>query len=93
MASTVESIPRSFPSSSAPPSVIAIPWHVWAVVFASTSVLFGVLWDISWHESIGRDTLWSPPHLAIYVAHARRRFAASTVPINCRTLFRNYSSS
>jgi hypothetical protein len=30
-------------------------------------VLFGVLWDISWHSSIGRDTLWSAPHLAIYL--------------------------
>jgi hypothetical protein len=26
-----------------------------------------VLWDISWHSSIGRDTFWSPPHLAIYL--------------------------
>ncbi|HEX6135917.1 MAG TPA: hypothetical protein VFZ24_18230 [Longimicrobiales bacterium] len=38
-----------------------------AVLFASTSVVIGVLWDISWHQSIGRDTFWSPPHLAIYL--------------------------
>jgi hypothetical protein len=44
-----------------------VPWHVLAVVFASTSVVVGVLWDISWHSSIGRDTLFSPPHLAIYL--------------------------
>ena len=43
------------------------PWHVWAVLFASTSVILGVLWDISWHQSIGRDTFWSPPHMAMYV--------------------------
>jgi hypothetical protein len=40
---------------------------VLAVLFASTSVVVGVLWDISWHSSIGRDTLFSPPHLAIYL--------------------------
>jgi hypothetical protein len=45
----------------------AVPWHVYAVLFASTSVIIGVLWDISWHSSIGRDTFWSPPHMAMYV--------------------------
>lgn len=45
----------------------AVPWHVWAVLFASTSVIIGVLWDISWHQTIGRDTFWSPPHMAMYV--------------------------
>jgi hypothetical protein len=47
--------------------VTSVPWQVHAVLFASTSVLVGVLWDISWHQSIGRDTLFSPPHLAIYL--------------------------
>jgi hypothetical protein len=42
-------------------------WLAAAVLFASTSVVVGVLWDISWHSSIGRDTFWSPPHLAIYL--------------------------
>jgi hypothetical protein len=23
----------------------------------------GLIWDISWHRSIGRDTFWSPPHV------------------------------
>ncbi|HZF10796.1 MAG TPA: hypothetical protein VFE33_18565, partial [Thermoanaerobaculia bacterium] len=33
---------------------------------ASTCVILGVIWDISWHRSIGRDTFWTPAHLAIY---------------------------
>lgn len=37
------------------------------MVFASTSVLVGVIWDISWHQTIGRDTFWTPAHLAIYL--------------------------
>jgi hypothetical protein len=44
----------------------SIPWTLPAVLFASTSVIVGVIWDVSWHSSIGRDTFWSPPHLAIY---------------------------
>jgi hypothetical protein len=27
--------------------------------------MIGVHWDISWHRSIGRDTFWTPAHLAI----------------------------
>jgi hypothetical protein len=30
----------------------------------------GVVWDISWHRSIGRDTFWTPAHLAIYLGGA-----------------------
>jgi hypothetical protein len=28
--------------------------------------MIGVEWDISWHRSIGRDTFWTPAHLAIH---------------------------
>jgi hypothetical protein len=45
----------------------AVPWFLYAVVFASTSVIVGVTWDISWHRTIGRDTFWTPAHLAIYL--------------------------
>jgi hypothetical protein len=45
----------------------AAPWFLHAGLFASTSVLVGVLWDISWHQSIGRDTFWTWAHLAIYL--------------------------
>lgn len=40
---------------------------IYAVLFAATSVVVGVLWDISWHRTIGRDTFWTPAHLAIYL--------------------------
>ncbi|OLC03307.1 MAG: hypothetical protein AUH78_22310 [Gemmatimonadetes bacterium 13_1_40CM_4_69_8] len=60
-------------SSVAPPARAAappVPWRVWSVVLASTSAVVGVMWDISWHRSIGRDTFWTPAHLAIYVGGA-----------------------
>lgn len=44
----------------------AVPWHIWACVLAVTSASFGGVWDISWHESIGRDTFWTAPHLFIH---------------------------
>src|SRR5215213_73258 len=49
------------------PRALAVPWHIPAVLFASTSMVVGVIWDISWHMTIGRDTFWTPAHLAIYV--------------------------
>lgn len=42
-------------------------WPLVAVAFASTSVIVGVVWDISWHRSIGRDSFWTPAHMAIYL--------------------------
>ncbi len=39
--------------------------HAYAVVAAATMVVIGLIWDISWHMSIGRDTFWTPAHLLI----------------------------
>jgi hypothetical protein len=33
------------------------------VLICSACIVVGLLWDISWHSTIGRDTFWSPPHL------------------------------
>ncbi len=44
----------------------AIPWYIWTGVFAITSSAIGGAWDVSWHRSIGRDTFWTPAHMAIY---------------------------
>ncbi|WP_229208927.1 hypothetical protein [Dyadobacter luticola] len=44
-----------------------IPVYIYATVFASFCVITGLIWDICWHLSIGRDGLLSPPHLVIYL--------------------------
>jgi len=44
-----------------------IPFYCYFLALSSTLVIIGVEWDISWHSSIGRDTFWSPPHIAIYL--------------------------
>src|SRR5215470_11199111 len=43
-----------------------VPWYIWCSVAAVTSVMIGGYWDISWHMSIGRDSFWTPAHMAIY---------------------------
>ena len=44
-----------------------IPWPTWCAALAVTSAVVGAHWDISWHRSIGRDTFWTPAHVAIYL--------------------------
>jgi hypothetical protein len=43
-----------------------IPWYIWVGVVAITSSSIGGAWDVSWHRSIGRDSFWTPAHMAIY---------------------------
>ena len=58
----------SAPGAGVPGSkpVTSIPWYLWCSVVAVTSVSIGAHWDVSWHRSIGRDTFWTPAHMAIY---------------------------
>ena len=44
-----------------------IPFYYYILLFATTAIAFGVEWDISWHSSIGRDKLLSPPHVVVYI--------------------------
>jgi len=45
----------------------SLPWTVLAQAVGATSIVVGVIWDISWHSTIGRDTFWTPAHMAIYL--------------------------
>ena len=40
-------------------------WAIAASAIAGACIMFGLYWDISWHETIGRDTFWTPAHLVI----------------------------
>ena len=42
-----------------------VPWYIWCGLLGPTSIVLGLYWDISWHMSIGRDTFWTPAHMAI----------------------------
>src|ERR1700746_2852804 len=43
----------------------SIPGTIWGMVAGIASGMVGGIWDISWHMSIGRDTFWTPAHIAI----------------------------
>jgi hypothetical protein len=65
---------RAIPAAAAPLSrareqsaAAVVPWPLVATVFAATSIVVGIIWDISWHMSIGRDTFWTPAHMGIYL--------------------------
>ena len=58
------------PIAAAPSSTALrarVPGYLAATALASTSVIVGLLWDISWHRTIGRDRFLTPAHLAIYL--------------------------
>jgi hypothetical protein len=44
-------------------------WPISELLLAlgSTSIAVGAIWDISWHSTIGRDSFWTPAHMAIYL--------------------------
>jgi hypothetical protein len=52
-------------SRTSQPATDATPWAAWAGLVSSISIAVGLYWDISWHETIGRDTFWTPAHLLI----------------------------
>ena len=58
---------NAMPATAVPAATSVVRWPLWAVAFASTSVIAGILWDISWHRTIGRDSFWTPAHMAIYL--------------------------
>src|SRR3989442_9769116 len=57
------------PSAARPAAPLAapVPWYVAATLVAATSAKVGIIWDISWHRSIGRDTFCTPAHASIYL--------------------------
>ena len=56
------------PAASPPTAttIAATPWYCPAIVFAAFCILVGIVWDISWHSTIGRDTFWTPAHICIH---------------------------
>ncbi|HEV8580290.1 MAG TPA: hypothetical protein VGX68_14580 [Thermoanaerobaculia bacterium] len=62
----MESVAQTAVARSRVERAAALPWYLSAMLAGSTSIVIGLLWDISWHMTIGRDTFWTPAHLAIH---------------------------
>jgi hypothetical protein len=58
------------------PAQAHVRWPLLVGAAAITSIVFGLYWDISWHMTIGRDTFWTPAHLAI-------QFGAFLAAVSC----------
>ncbi len=54
----------------------SIPWPLYAVVLASTCIVVGLIWDVSWHRTVGRDTFWT-------LAHVLEQAAAVIAGLTC----------
>jgi hypothetical protein len=67
------------PATSVAEKAQAIPWLVWANVIASVCIATGLYWDISWHETIGRDSFWTPAHLLIQFGAVLAAFGSAWV--------------
>ncbi len=60
-------LPLSSARSRGASSTAVVPWPILGVLFSSTAVVIGIIWDISWHRTIGRDTFWTPAHMSEYL--------------------------
>src|SRR5215510_15456609 len=65
MSTLTAQAPTQVAALSSSSRVARIPWYIWASVTAAACIMSGAYWDISWHETIGRDTFWTPAHLLI----------------------------
>jgi hypothetical protein len=65
MESVVLETPKP-PATRATNRFTTVPVYLYATVLASFSIVIGIVWDLSWHLSIGRDGIFSPPHQFIY---------------------------
>ena len=90
VASTLESVAQT-PSKilpQTPAALTGVPWYVWSLFAAVVSVVIGGYWDISWHMSIGRDSFWTPAHMAIQFCGILAGFTSGYLILSC-TLGRN----
>jgi len=57
----------SLVSAGSLPLAAPVSWCSRAMVLAALFILVGIVWDISWHSTIGRDTFWTPAHICIHL--------------------------
>lgn len=66
MSSVVEASPPAIADTDGSPD--SMTWYVATVLASAAGIVIGLMWDISWHMTIGRDTFWAPPHMLEYVS-------------------------
>lgn len=81
----MESVTHAAISRPQVQSAAALPWYLLTMLAGSTSIVIGLQWDLSWHLTIGRDTFWSPPHVAVYLGAVLAGLSSGAVAL--RTTF------
>ncbi len=86
--STAANHPHIFISHSSAETAVrsrssSVPWYLWTGVVAVTSATIGAAWDVSWHRSIGRDTFWTPAHMAIYACGVLAAIVGVFLVLSC----------
>jgi hypothetical protein len=76
MSVSVSAEASAAPAAAARDTAMEAMWPLWFALGSSLAAAFGVHWDIAWHRSIGRDSFWTPPHLAMYSAAVMAAVAA-----------------
>jgi hypothetical protein len=81
MSTTAIRTPKSIDiaTSTAVSEARVVPWLSLAGLASSAAIASGVYWDISWHETIGRDSFWTPAHLLIQFGAVVAGLASSWV--------------
>jgi len=60
----------STPTTTQPSGSVPALWPGLLLALAASCITIGIMWDISWHETIGRDSFWTPAHMVIYLGGA-----------------------
>jgi hypothetical protein len=76
-------VPSSAAGVQAQARPASVPWYIWAGVVAVTSASIGGAWDVSWHRSIGRDSFWTPAHMAIYACGVLAAIVCTWLVVRC----------
>lgn len=72
MAKSIVRVPLQDSSPKQPPARADISerrlrqWGAWIILYLLFQAESGLAWDRNWHDLVGRDSFWIPPHIMLY---------------------------
>ncbi len=68
MTTSILTADASPPRSIVKPRADSLTATLYAVLGSSLAIVVGLIWDISWHRTVGRDSFWTAAHVLEQVA-------------------------